>query len=84
VSESLYNIADFKNQLGEVTAQLEAGESLLLAKRNVPFARVVPLGKHRNRTDLGFGSGSVKIHTDVESPAIPESDYECLDGNTPT
>jgi antitoxin (DNA-binding transcriptional repressor) of toxin-antitoxin stability system len=81
MSESLYNIADFKNQLGEVTAHLEAGEPLLLAKRNVPFARVVPLGKRRNRTELGFGKASVKILGDVESPAIAESDYECLDGS---
>ena len=84
MSESLYNIADFKNQLGEVTAQLEAGEPLLLAKRNVPFARVVPLGKRKNKTALGFGKSSVKILGDIESPALVDSDYECLREDAPT
>jgi antitoxin (DNA-binding transcriptional repressor) of toxin-antitoxin stability system len=82
MSEDIYNIADFKNQLGEVTAHLEAGEPLLLAKRNVPFARVTPLGKRPNKTQIGFGKKTTRILGDVVSPAAPESDYECLNGES--
>ncbi|HXP90349.1 MAG TPA: hypothetical protein VN931_05400 [Fibrobacteria bacterium] len=81
MSEDVYNIADFKNQLGEATAHLEAGEPLLLAKRNVPFARVTPLAKRKNTTKIGFASRTTRILGDVVSPAAPESDYDCLEGN---
>jgi antitoxin (DNA-binding transcriptional repressor) of toxin-antitoxin stability system len=81
MSEDVYNIAEFKNQLGEATAHLEAGEPLLLAKRNIPFARITPLGKRRNMTQIGFGKKTTRILGDVVSPAAPESDYECLNGN---
>jgi hypothetical protein len=32
-------------------------------------------------TQIGFGKKTTRILGDVVSPAAPESDYECLNGN---
>ena len=80
MSHHVMNIADFKNRLGEAIAQIEAGEAIVLSKRNVPFARIVPLAGRPNRSRPGTASETLRIVGDIEAPALPESDYEMLDG----
>ena len=82
--EKVMNIADFKNQLGEAMSALEAGESIVLARRNVPFARIEPIkALRKNKYKPGNGIGTVEIHGDIEEPAIPLSDYDCFNGTEP-
>lgn len=73
------NIGEFKNDLSRLLARVEAGEPLELSKRNVPFARIVPLEERApNRTILGKGRGSVRIVGDLTEPMLPEGDWEML------
>ena len=74
------NIAELKNNLSRFLALVESGEVIEICKRNIPIARLVPLGpkNKKNRTRLGCGRGSVKIHADLTEPVIPEESWEML------
>jgi len=75
------NVAEFKNQLSQFMALVEDGEEIEICKRNVPFARVVPLPKsRRNHTKLGCDLNSVTVKTDLTEPAIPGGDWSMLKG----
>jgi len=71
------NIAELKNRLSEFLALVEQGEEVEIRKRNVPIARIVPIASKRpNRTKIGCGAGTVKIHGDLTEPLIPEEAWE--------
>ncbi len=74
------NIAEFKNRLSQILSLVQKGVTVEICKRNVPIARVVPLEpkKTKNKTRLGCGRGSVKIHGDLTEPMIPEDSWEML------
>ncbi len=73
------NIAELKNRLSEFLALVEKGEEIEVRKRNVPIARVVPITRKRvNRTRIGCGAGTVRIHGDLTEPLIPEAIWEML------
>jgi prevent-host-death family protein len=73
------NIAELKNRLSEFLALVEQGEEIEVRKRNVPIARVVPIARKRvNRTRIGCGAGTVRIHGDLTEPLIPEGVWEML------
>ena len=79
IAMKIANIAEFKNHLSSFLAAVEAGEEVEVRKRNVPVARVVPvINRHKNRTVLGCGRGSVVTIGDLTEPQIPESDWEML------
>lgn len=83
-NEKVMNIADFKNQLGEAMSALEAGESIVLARRNIPFARIEPLkALRKNKYKPGNGAGTIQVFGEVEGPIIPLSDYDCFNGTEP-
>ena len=74
------NIAELKNHLSDYLRLVENGEAVEVSKRNVPFARIVPLpGKPANKTRLGALKGSVTINGDLTDPAIPENDWDMLE-----
>jgi prevent-host-death family protein len=73
------NIADFKNRISEMIAAVEKGEEIELRKRNVPVARILPVGKtRRNATQLGCGRKTGRILGDLVKPFMPEKDWEML------
>ena len=73
------NIAELKNHLSDYLRLVENGETVEVAKRNVPFARIVPLPKTpTNRTQLGSLKGSVTVKGDLTAPAIPDGDWDML------
>ena len=79
VDMKIANIAELKNNLSKFLALVEEGEVIEICKRNIPIAHLVPLGhKKKNRTRLGCGRGSVKIHTDLTAPMIPEESWDML------
>ena len=73
------NIAELKNHLSDYLRLVENGETVEVARRNVPFARIVPLPKQpHNSTRLGCMRGSVTIKCDLTLPAIPEDEWDML------
>jgi len=54
-----------------------------MAKNNainvaVPFARLTAMPLRKNRTDLGFDRGKIKIRGDITGPATSASDWSAL------
>ncbi len=73
------NVAELKNRLSEFLSFVEQGEEIEIRKRNVPIARVVPVShKQPNKTRLGCGARTLKIHGDLTGPLIPTADWDML------
>lgn len=74
------NIAEFKDNLSKYLEAVEGGDEVVICRRNVPVARLAPQPVRKNKLaqnfdwTRGFDPG-VKILGDVESPAIPEEDW---------
>jgi len=80
------NIGELKNNLSRFLALVEKGEMVVVCKRNIPVARIVPVedGQRNNRTRLGCGAGTVEIHGDLTEPLMPLDDWQMLvDETTP-
>jgi antitoxin (DNA-binding transcriptional repressor) of toxin-antitoxin stability system len=66
------NIHEAKTNLSKYLPALEAGETLILCKRNVPIAEIRPLPKSsRQPRPLGADQGKVVIHKSFFDP-LPE------------
>lgn len=66
------NIHEAKTNLSKYLPALEAGETLLLCKRNVPIAEIRPLPKSaRQPRPLGSERGKIVIHDSFFDP-LPE------------
>lgn len=76
----MINIAEFKVHCSKYLAAVEGGEEVVIARRNVPIARVMPSGSGARRARSRFGSmaGTVKIAGDIVSPAIDHSEWDTL------
>ena len=76
----MVNIAEFKTHFSKYIAAVEKGEEVLIAKRNIPVARIVPNGQPaaRNRTRLGVLAHTVVKIGDVVMPAFATSEWDVL------
>jgi len=73
------NIAELKNNLSKLLAEVVRGEEIEIRKRNIAIARIVPARPAtRNRTELGCGLGTARILGDLTEPLIPEDDWQML------
>ncbi len=79
------NVAELKNALSEYLTQVEQGQEILVCKRNVPFAKIVPLPKARKNTcQPGSGKGQIKILGEITGPCIPLEDWDMLGNHKPS
>ena len=72
------NVADLKNRLSEHLEAVEAGQELVICRRNVPIARLTAMPVRRNTTQLGFDAGKIQLLDDVTGPATAASDWNAL------
>lgn len=74
------NIADIKSHLSRYLRLVEKGESIQVCKRNVAIAQIVPVPPvTKNKTKLGCGKGTVRVHGDLTEPAMDSSDWNMLE-----
>jgi prevent-host-death family protein len=68
----------FKSRCLKVMDRVQAtGEPLIVTKRGKPMVKVIPAGPKKD--DLfGFMKGRMEIVGDIESPAVPLSDWDAL------
>ena len=67
-----------KTNLSKLLARAEAGEEIVICRRGVPAARLVPLKKSRKRSRPKVGtvtSGPVDVSSDALEP-MSETDLE--------
>jgi len=72
------NVADLKNRLSEHLEAVEAGQELIICRRNVPIARLTAMPMRRNTTQLGFDAGKIRLLGDIVGPATAASDWNAL------
>jgi prevent-host-death family protein len=53
------------------------GEPVLITKRGVPVAKIVPVSS-KKRDLFGFMAGQVEIVGDIESPTVPLEVWEVM------
>ncbi|MFI5092128.1 MAG: type II toxin-antitoxin system Phd/YefM family antitoxin [Candidatus Acidiferrales bacterium] len=72
----------FKSRCLKVMDRVQAtGEPVIVTKRGKPVVKVVPAGPEKD--DLfGFMKGRMEIVGDIESPAVPLSDWNALKEHT--
>jgi prevent-host-death family protein len=59
----------------------ETGEPVLITKRGVPIAEVVPVSGHRDDTRrLGRFAGRGSVVGDILSPVVESNEWESLHG----
>lgn len=57
------NVHEAKTHLSRYLARLEAGESILLCRRNTPIAEIRPLPPtRRKKRPLGLAKNALQIH----------------------
>lgn len=68
----------FKSRCLKVMDRVQAtGEPVVVTKRGKPMVKVIPADTQRD--DLfGFMKGRMEIVGDIESPAVPLSDWDAL------
>jgi|LSQX01.2.fsa_nt_gb prevent-host-death family protein len=65
------NVHEAKARLSELLLKVEAGESVVIARRNKPVAKLVLLEEHdlpKSGRKLGLAAGSVELKPDFFAP----------------
>jgi len=74
------NIHEAKTHLSRYLPRLEAGETIILCKRNVPIAEIKPIQKRRTKPrELGFMKGQFEV-TDAFFEPLPDDLLAAFEG----
>jgi prevent-host-death family protein len=70
----IVNVHEAKAHLSEYLAQVEAGETIIIARRNKPIAEVRPLTQpvEKKRRPIGLAKGLIEIAPDAFEPMSEE------------
>ncbi len=70
------NVHEAKAHLSEYLAQVEAGETVIIARRNKPVAKLVPVAPEQaeqpKQRPLGLAKGLIEIAPDAFEPMSEE------------
>ena len=70
------NLSEAKARLAELVRRAEAGEDVVIARRNRPRVRLVVIDEARPRRRLGIMKGEVWMSDDFDAPLTELADYE--------
>lgn len=77
------NVHEAKTHLSRYLDRLEAGETILLCRRNVPIAQISPLPKTEaaagGERPFGLYRGRIRIAADFDVPLSPEETAQFYD-----
>ncbi len=78
------NVHEAKAHLSEMLARVEAGETLVIARRNKPIARLVPIEvpPSKKLRPMGVAQGQFTLHPSFFEPLDDEL-LGLFDGSTP-
>jgi prevent-host-death family protein len=69
------NIQDAKRWLPELVRRAEAGEEVVITRRNQPAVRLVPVTEPTSRRCLGALAGQIRLAEDFDAPLDDFADY---------
>ena len=67
---SIITIHEAKAKLSELIDRALKGEEVIIARRNTPLIRLVPLAEGPGRRRIGSAKGRVQVHDDFDE--LPE------------
>ncbi len=70
------NIAEAKATLSELIDAVLAGDEVVIARRNVPVARLVAVKSARATPRFGSLAGRIRVADDFDAPIADFVDYE--------
>jgi antitoxin (DNA-binding transcriptional repressor) of toxin-antitoxin stability system len=74
------NIHEAKTHLSKYLSMLEHGEKIILCRRNIPIAEIVPIPKAGNvARPVGLAKGEFSVSPDFFSP-LPEEIQNAFEG----
>jgi len=73
------NTHEAKTQFSRLLRRAAAGEEIIIAKRGVPVARLVPLPTCEPVRKLGAYRGKIKISDDFDAP-LPDEILDLFEG----
>lgn len=77
----MVNIQDAKTHLSQYLAKATAGERVLVCKRNVPVAEIVPIRKDpTNKRPIGLAEGEFTVPDDFNDP-LPDEEIAAFHGD---
>lgn len=71
---TVVNVHEAKAHLSEMLARVEAGETVVIARRNKPIARLVPVEPEapKNQRPMGLADGEFTVHPAFFEPMTAE------------
>jgi prevent-host-death family protein len=69
------NLAEAKARLSELIDAAEAGEEVVIARRNVPVVKLVRVRKAKARPIFGKLRGKVRLAADFDAPLADFDQY---------
>ncbi len=76
------NIHEAKTHLSKYLSKLEQGEKIILCKRNVPIAEIVPITKNGNGPrPIGLAKGEFSVSQDFFAP-LPDEIQNAFEGSS--
>jgi prevent-host-death family protein len=74
------NLHEVKAQFSKYIELVEAGETVIICKRNVPVAEIRPIArKHKKIPELGWAEGAFVVPDDFK--AMPDDDLVQWEGD---
>ena len=77
---SIVNLHAAKTHLSRLVDQAAAGEEIVIAKAGKPVAKLVALGRPRQRHVLGQFAGQLRVSDDFDAP-LPEEVLREFEGD---
>ena len=69
------NLAQAKARLSELVDAALGGEEVVLARRNVPVAKIVPLKPKKNAPEFGMFRGRIEMSPDFDEPLAAFAEF---------
>jgi prevent-host-death family protein len=76
-----YNVHDAKTNLSKLIERAEAGEEVIIARRDAPAVRLVPILVVMPKRKFGAYKGEAKV-TDAFFDALPENELALWEGGS--
>ena len=76
------NVHDAKTNLSRYLARVEAGEAVLICRRNVPVAELRPIARRPETRPLGLAAGEFEV-TDAFFEPLPDDILDAFEGKKP-
>ncbi len=75
----MVSMHEAKSQLSRLVKAVELGENVVIARRNVPVARLVPVDVAEPKRRFGVLKGKIKLDDSFFDP-LPETELDAWEG----